>query len=184
MAIHSNLLPKKIFLEDYKGNYTQFIDAVYEVFERDFIKHRPVFGGFKLGLKYHPAFQERAYTFYHMTHKGDIESERTPDLRRCECMPWGRPTIENVNKYSLKFWEQRRKGKHRICIWLETEDDVDYFFVLDVRKTFLLPWTAFVAEYKNETRKKEREYQEWLASQKGIIYTTDELVRKIMDEMP
>jgi hypothetical protein len=171
-------------LEDYKGNYAHFIDAVYEVFERDFIKHRPVFGGFKLGLKYHPAFQERAYTFYHMTHKGDIESERTPDLRRCECISWGRPTIENVSEYSLKFWEQRRKSKRRICIWLETEDDVDYFFVLEIRKTFILPWTAFVAEYKHETIKKEREYQEWLASLNGVTYTPYELVGKMMSEMP
>ena len=88
MAIHSNLLPSKIYLQDYSGDYTRFIDAVYKVFEKDFVKYHPYFGKYRLGLKYHPKFQDRAYTFYHMTHKGDIESERIPDLRRCECMPW------------------------------------------------------------------------------------------------
>lgn len=51
MAIHSSLLPDKIYLEDFSGNYTHFIDAVYGVFEQDFVKHRPSFGRFKLGLK-------------------------------------------------------------------------------------------------------------------------------------
>lgn len=183
MAIHSSLLPTKIYLEDFSGNYEQFIDAVYDVFERDFVKYHPSFGGYKLGLKRHPEFQDRAYTFYHMTHKGKIEDERTPDLRRCECLPWGRITVEKVTEYSLKFWEQERKGKHRICIWLETEDDVDYFFVLDVRQTFVLPWTAFVAEYSHEVRKKEKEYQQWLSTLGDKVYTPDTLIRKIMDEL-
>lgn len=184
MAVHSRLLPKKIFLQDYSGNYQLFIDAVYTIFEKDFVKYHPSFGSHRLRLKYHPKFQKRAYTFYHMTHKGEIENERIPDLRRCECLPWGRPTIEKVEEYSLRFWEQERKGKHRICIWLETEDDVDYFFILDVRKTYILPWTAFVAEYPHEIKKKEKEYQQWLTMQNGKTYTPDSLVQKIMNELP
>ena len=66
MAIHSNLLPSKIYLQDYSGDYTRFIDAVYKVFEKDFVKYHPYFGKYRLGLKYHPKFQDRAYTFYHM----------------------------------------------------------------------------------------------------------------------
>lgn len=184
MAVHSSLLPSKIYLQDYSGDYKRFIDAVYEAFENDFVKYHPCFGKYRLGLKYHPEFQDRAYTFYHMTHKGNIESERIPDLRRCECMPWGKPTVEKVVEYSLKFWEQERKGKHRICIWLATEDDIDYFFVLDVRKTFVLPWTAFVAEYPHEVRKKEKEYKEWVEQYKDKTYTPDSLVQKIMDTLP
>ena len=54
MAIHSNLLPSKIYLQDYSGDYTRFIDAVYKVFEKDFVKYHPYFGKYRLGLKYHP----------------------------------------------------------------------------------------------------------------------------------
>ena len=90
MAVAKDRLPELIYLEDYKGNYQLFIDAVYAVFERDFITHKATFGSHQLKMKYHPAFQERAYTFYHMTHEGDIETDRTPDLRRCERMPWAR----------------------------------------------------------------------------------------------
>lgn len=183
MSIHSSLLPDKIYLNDYAGNYERFIDAVYEVFEKDFINHHPSFGGVKLGLKYKPEFQKRAYTFYHMTHKGEIETERIPDIRRCECMPWGRPAVEKVEEYSFKFWPQKRKNKYRVCIWVETEDDVDYFFILDVRKDYILPWTAFVAEYSDQVCKKQKEYNEWLASENGALCTPFELIRKIRDEM-
>ena len=104
MAVARENLPKLIYLEDYKGNYQLFIDAVYAVFEHDFIMHKATFGSHQLKMKYHPAFQERAYTFYHMTHEGSIETERTPDLRRCERMPWARPTIENAEAYGIRFW--------------------------------------------------------------------------------
>jgi hypothetical protein len=116
-------------------------------------------------------------------HEGEIEDERIPDIRRCECIPWARLTIEKVSDYSLKFWEQHRKGKRRICIWLEVEDDVDYFFVLDIRKTFILPWTAFVLEHTHQKRKKQKEYDEWLNLQKGKVYSPKELVEKIMREI-
>lgn len=184
MAIHTNTLPSKICLNEYAGNYQAYIDAVYEIFKIDFIDSRPSFGSHSLGLKFHSFFQDRAYTFYHMTHTGDVENERIPDLRRCECMPWGKPTVENVIPYSLKFWDQKRNGKYRICIWLETEDDVDYIFILDVRKTYILPWTAFVLEYSHAKRKKEKEYNTWLMLQNGQTYSPDELVDKIRYEMP
>lgn len=65
--VNSMELPKKIYLAEYGGNYERYVDAVYEVFERDFIRHRAMFGSHGLRMKYHPEFQGRAYTFYHMT---------------------------------------------------------------------------------------------------------------------
>lgn len=183
MSDNKIMLPNKIYLSDYKGDYTKFIDAVYSIFERDFIKHKPRFGKYKLGLKYNPIFQDRAYTFYHMTHEGEIEEDRTPDLRRCECISWARPAIENVSVWNLKFWKQVRNGKQRICIWIENTDDVDYFVILDVRSTFVLIWTAFVAEYNNAKEKKKKEYQKWLLETNGKIYTPDSLVAEIMDDI-
>ena len=66
--------------------------------------HKAQFGSHRLHLRYHPAFQERPYAFYHMTHKGNIEDERLPDLRRCERMPWARPTVERTEALGLRFW--------------------------------------------------------------------------------
>lgn len=174
-------LPLKICLEDYAGDYHKYIDAIYDVFKHDFINHKTTFGSHQLKLKYHPIINDRAYTFYHMTNKGEVEDDRKFDPKRCERMPWARPTIENAEKWVLKFWEQERKGKHRICIWLDDCENVDYFVILDVRSSFILLWTAFVSEYKHDTRKKEKEYNQWLIKNDNKKYTPNELVSKIMN---
>lgn len=176
-------LPEIICLENYGGDYHSYIEAVYKIFARDFVKHHPAFGSHVLKLKYHPEFQQKAYTFYHMTHHGDKEDERTPDLRRCERIPWARPSIEKVVEYDLKFWEQERKGKSRICIWMEVSNSDNYFVILDVRKTFVLIWTAFYADYPHQAKKKQKEYEEWLTSVGGNIMTPDELVADIQSRL-
>lgn len=177
-------LPKKICLNEYGGNYHRYIDAVYEIFEIDFIKHRTTFGSHGLKLKFKPLFQTRAYTFYHVTHKGEKEDERQPDLRRCECLPWARPTIENVENWQLKFWRQSRKrSNNRVCICLENEDDVDYFVVLEVRSNLVLLWTTFVGERPHEIAKKMREYNMWKSTEGSDINTPDELIHKIQEDI-
>ena len=161
MADIDIFLPSIIELNDCEGNWNKFINAVYEIFEQDFVKSKPFFRGKKLSLKIHPVYQERAYTFYHMTHKGEDEQNREPDLRRCERIPWAKPIIENCDTWKLKVWEQNRKGKNRICIWFESEDNFDYIIILDARKDYILPWTAYVMEHKHEKRKKQKEWEEY-----------------------
>ena len=50
MAVSREHLPELIYLEDYNGNYQLFIDAVYAVFERDFINHKTTFGSHQLKM--------------------------------------------------------------------------------------------------------------------------------------
>ena len=102
-----------------------------------------------------------------MTHKGEDESDREPDLRRCERIPWARPVIENCDKWKLKVWPQERGTKNRICIWLERDADPDYFVILEVREKYILPWTAFVAEYPHQKKKKKKEYEEYIKKAKA-----------------
>lgn len=183
MAVSINDVPDKLFLSDYGGNYSTYIDAVYSVFEKDFIRRKAYFGSWPLQMKVHLEFQDRAYTFYHMTHKGNVENERVPDFRRCERMPWAKPTVEILpQKGEVKCWEQTRSGKHRVCIWLEVDDGDNYFVVLDVRKTFVLLWTAFYADYPHQVRKKAKEYEEWLRLS-GRVLTPDELIKNIMQRI-
>lgn len=182
--VQLNKLPKIIELNEFGGNYRLYIDAVYEVFFEDFINHEAFFGSKKLMLKSNPRFQNRAYTFYHMTHKGENEDERTPDLRRCERIGWAKPCIENVDLWSLKFWRQSRKrSENRVCILLDVEDDHDYFVVLEVRETYVLLWTAFVSIHPHETRKKLKEYTIWKAGMGANINTPDQLIGQIQAEI-
>ena len=99
-------------------------------------------------------------------------------------MPWARPTIEETEIRSLKFWEQERNGKHRICIWLDVNNGDDYYCIIEVRKDYVMMWTAFFADYKNAARKKGKEYNDWLAKQNGKHWTPDELVLDIQSRLP
>ena len=188
MSVSAQKLPPKIYLNDYGGDYHRYIDAVYQIFKHDFIDHKPKVGDLVFKLKFNPLYQDRAYTFYHMTHKGMDEANRTPDLRRCERMPWCKPGIENTEKFSLKFWEEERKGKTRICIWLEVEDDTvdkqwenNYFIVLDVRNGYILPWTAFCGEFHHEIEKKQKEYEKWKTTIGRKQYTLYSLAKEILN---
>lgn len=58
----------------------------------------------------------------------------------------------------------------------------NYFVVLDVRKTFVLLWTAFYADYPHQVRKKAKEYEEWLRLS-GRVLTPDELIKNIMQRI-
>lgn len=180
----NRILPQKILLEDYGGDYHSYIDAVYTIFENDFIKHKTSWGTHRLNLKFNPIYQDRAYTFYHMTHEGEVENDRIPDFRRCECMPWAKPTLQNTQLWKLKFWRQERKySKNRICIWLDNEQDIDYYVILEVRESYVLLWTAFVSEYSNNTKKKEKEYLNWARKDGNKNHTPDSLIAEIQGEI-
>jgi len=164
-------LPELLLLADHGGDYEQYIEAVYAVFKQDFITRKCKFRGEVLRLKWHPIFQEKAYTFYHVTHEGEDEANRTPDLRRCERMPWALPTVEQCDAWNLRIWPQVRQGKggtkNRLCIWLQMEEEADYIVILDIRDRYKLLWTTFVPEYPHEKRKKQKEYEAWLKTQKS-----------------
>ena len=177
-------LPIIIELSEYGGNYSSYINAVYAIFHKDFIRHKTSFGSHELQMKFNPMYQERAYTFYHMTHEGKVESERTPDLRRCERFGWARPCIENVESWSLKFWRQnRQRSSNRVCILLDVEEDYDYFVILEVRGTYVLLWTAFISQCHHETRKKLKEYEEWKKNEGNNVNTPDQLIEIIRNEI-
>ena len=182
--ISLNRLPQIIELQEFGGNYKSYIDAVYDVFYNDFIKNKAYFGSHELKMKFNPIFQDRAYTFYHMTHEGEKEDERLPDFRRCERIGWAKSCVENVDTWGLRFWRQtRRNSENRICILLDVIDDYDYFVVLEVRETYVLLWTAFVATLPHETKRKLKEYETWKNGEGKDISTPDELVSLIQSEI-
>lgn len=152
-------LPELILMEDFGGNFDTYNQAVYDVFQQDFIKSRPTFNGTKLRLKKHPYVDGKEYTYYHFTHSGDIEIDRIPDFRRMERIPFPRPMIDNSNHTDLSVWRVKRGSKERILIFSETEQ---YLVVLEDRGEYILPWTAYYIEYPNKIRRLIKEYEEYI----------------------
>ena len=152
-------LPELILMEDFGGNFDAYNQAVYDVFQKDFIKSRPTFNGTKLRLKKHPYVDGKEYTYYHFTHSGDIEIDRLPDFIRMERIPFPRPMIDNSNHSDLRVWRVKRGSKERILIFSETEQ---YLVVLEDRGEYILPWTAYYIEYPNKIRRLIKEYEEYI----------------------
>src|SRR5436190_11242715 len=105
-------LPNLILLSEYGGNVTDYFEAVYQVFKQDFVDSRPTYRGRRLGLKKYPITDGREKTFYHLTHEGPDEENRSPDMRRMERIPFPRPIIDCSEYSCVKVWENKRKTQN------------------------------------------------------------------------
>lgn len=152
-------LPDLVRLEEYGGDWGQYVEAVYQFFKADFIDSKPLFKNRTVGLRRNPVFQGKESGFWHCTSGGEEEEERTPDLRRCERIRWPRPVIEHSTDDLVRCWPNRRGSDKRILLWFY---DVDYLVVLADRGKYVLLWTAYPVTYKHTREKLAREYEEYL----------------------
>ena len=150
------ILPKIIELNEFGGDFQSYYEAVYKIFKNDFVDTKPIFRGKRLALKAHSYIEGKEYTFYHFTHDGKIEHDRKPNMRRMERIGFPKPIINNSTHIDLKIWRNKRKNKDRILILHEQER---YLVVLEDRKDYILPWTAYYIEYNNRIRKLIKEYE-------------------------
>ncbi len=151
-------LPPMIMFSEFGGDFSRFQEVVYQIFVRDFITHKSIFQGKLIALKKYPLVDDREYTFYHLTHDGKNEDERTPNINRYERIPWPRPLIENSNHKYLKVWRNNRKNKNRILIFHEDES---YLVVLEDRSQYILLWTAYLVDNNHQKRKLLNEYNDY-----------------------
>jgi hypothetical protein len=160
------VLPELILFTDFGGDFKSFNEAVYERFLLDFVDTRPHFRGVRLGLKAHPKVDNRECTYYHITHEGDIEIERLPDIPRMERIAYPKFLINNCDHPSLKVWENQRGKDTRILILCEEEG---YLVVLTKRKDYILLWTAYTVG-KNKMEGLLKQYRAYIkanAAQQG-----------------
>ena len=152
-------LPALIGLNQFGGNWDQYLDAIYARFRTDFVGVAIQYEGKTVGLKRHPVERGREATFWHLTSEGKTEADRVPDLRRCERIGWPRAILDNCQDPCLKSWVEDVRGDSRIHILCE---DAQYLFVLSDRGHYVLPWTAFHIDQPHRLR---RLIKRWEAAQ-------------------
>jgi len=152
----SEWLPQLEKLSDYGGIWERYVNALYGVFERDFVHSAPLFEGRTVRLKRHPMHDGKEATFWHLISEGEVEADRVPDLRRCERMGWPCAMIQAVGTDKVVFWRNKRKGERRIVISLP---DFSYIVVLAERNGYVVLWTAYCVEQEHRRKKLESEYQ-------------------------
>jgi hypothetical protein len=149
-------LPSLIYLHEFGGDWDSFINAVYQVFRRDFITTKPSFRGIKVEIKKDPSEKGKEFTFWHIVQVGEDEASRIPDIRRCERVPWIRPIIDHEDDPMIKVWPQKRNGQTRIALWFEEKE---YMVILACGKGYVLLLTTFMVTRPNQKRRRQREYE-------------------------
>lgn len=158
-----NWLPPLVLMSDYQNDWSLYLEALYQLFCKDFVTSKPIYEGRRFALKRHPVMDGKEATFWHIISEGEVENERLPNLRRCECIRWPRPIIEAATSKGLKCWKNKRKQEERIIIALE---DFSYVVVLADRGDYILLWTAYCVEREHSRQKLRKEYEDFIA-QKG-----------------
>jgi hypothetical protein len=157
-------LPELLLFTDYHGDWEIYVEEIYRIFKKDFINHRVFFRGKIINIRKTPLSRGKEITFWHLISAGNIEEERTPDLRRCERIKWPRFIIENETRREIKVWEKKHKRDLRICLLIEEEK---YIIILNKRVNksndyeYILLLTAYHIEKKHHIRKLLNEYQRY-----------------------
>jgi hypothetical protein len=159
----------------FNGNWDEFIESVYEIFERDFKRTKPVFG--TLPVKFDSRIENgKEAGFWHIVQKEDFQAkERLPDIRRCEHIPWPKPIIEHSSDKAITIWKNDRKTNRnnsrqiRVLIWLE---DFDYLIILRERSTEMILITAYCVEQESYREKLRQEREDFYKMQKPPFQAT------------
>ena len=159
MADNSLVFPQHIHMNDFDGNFKAYFLAVYEIFLDCFVRKGCAYHGTKVTAQKHPEVDGIHRTFYHITHEGEDEQNRIPDLERMARIRYPHFVITSCPHDELLVWEKTVGRDERIHILNEAES---YIVVLTKRRGYLLFWTAFYIQQKHTMRKKKKEYEAYI----------------------
>lgn len=153
------VFPELIYFNDFGGDFKNYLSAVYAVFHNDFIKHQPIYEGLKVSVRKYPEVDGMHRTFYHITHEGEDEANRQPDIRRMERIRFPRFVIENQKHNEILIWKNKRGKDERIILF---NDAQNYIVVLTDRKEYYMFITAYYIETEHRKRKLLKEYETYI----------------------
>jgi hypothetical protein len=152
-------LPELIKLEDYNGNWENYLEAIYQCFLEDFFRNGIKCDYKKVACIKEPKYRGKEFAFWHLISEGESEEERIPDMERCKRIKWPKVIVENCSDEKVHVWKTVRRRKNRsnqkriiFCYdWI-------YAVVLTERKGYYLFCTAYpLANIRAKKFKKEYE---------------------------
>jgi hypothetical protein len=153
------IFPELIEANEFGGNFQNYFKAVYAIFENDFIKSQPEYEGLKVSAQKHPEVEGIHRTFYHITHEGEDEAERTPDYRRMERIRFPKFFITNNEHSEILIWENTRGRDTRVLLFNYVEG---YIVILTKREGYYLFWTAYLVQQEHRKNKLLKEYETYI----------------------
>lgn len=154
-------LPELLRMDDHGGRWQEFCDAVYAVFNRDFIASQPNLDGEWVRCRRDPLYDGKEAGFWHCVQQGADEAARTPDMGRCERIAWIRAIIEHAHEESIDRWTTTRGTDSRCVLWFREE----YVVILGNRtarsgRKYKQLITAYGTD-REHTKRKLRAERDW-----------------------
>lgn len=144
--------------------YNEYENKLYEIFLNLYEQNGMFYKNIPVKMKHYPPDYGEKSGFYHLIcenyqHTGD-ESDRKPNLKRCERIKWPIKIINNCSETcnNLLIWENERHGKQNILLFCP---ELDYLVVLSKRNDYVLLTTAYPVEYSHRKNKLIKEYKEY-----------------------
>jgi hypothetical protein len=156
------IFPDLLELTSFGGEFKKLFDEAYLIFESDFIKSKPNFNNLLVTAKKIPLVEGMHKTFYHITHEGQDESNRKPDIRRIERIRYPKFIITNSKSDEFKIWENKR-GNDTKTVLLHVEQS--YVVILTKRQDYYLFTTAYYIEQNHTLRKLLKEYETYIKAE-------------------
>lgn len=153
------IFPDLIEFSAYGGNFSNYLNAVYAIFHQDFIKNQPKYEGLKVAVRKYPEVEGMHRTFYHITHEGEDEANRQPDMRRMERICFPKFVIDNTQHREILIWKNKRGRDERIVLFNEVEN---YVLILTYRGGYYLFITAYLVEKEHRKQKLLNEYEAYI----------------------
>ena len=114
-------LPDLLQLSDHSGKWQEYCDAVYAVFNRDFISSQPQLDGQWVRCRRDPLYDGKEAGFWHCVQQGADEEARISDTQRCERIAWIRAIIEHASESPVERWTTTRGSDSRCVLWFREE---------------------------------------------------------------
>ena len=144
------------------GDYTEYENAVYQVFLNTFSGKQFSYEGKPIYEKKHPLVSGKSGTFWHIISSGDNEASKLPDFDRYETVGWPGFILEYclAQCNNRLIWEVKKHTSTRVHIYCP---DIEYVVVLDKRDGFYIFWIAFPVKYGHTKRRFLKEYHDYLS---------------------
>ncbi len=152
-------------LEPFFNPWEDYKEHLYNIYEQTFLNANLTFRGLPVRSKYHPEYDNKGFSFWHIISTGLSEEDREPDLQRCERIRWVGWIIQNIETSDdLSWWENKRgSNTHIVLLW----ENKRYVVILAKRKNYYLLKTAYPIQSQNKIEKLKRERDDFWNTHKS-----------------
>ncbi len=141
--------PVLLPFSDFGGDWAAYERALVDIFRQTLANAGLQFRRQNVSCRRMPETDGQWFAYWHLIQEGRIEDDRTPDLRRCERLPWVRWVIENGETHTdIDVWANRHRGERNVLLWFREE----YLVVLAQRNGYFLLKTAYCTEQSGRVR--------------------------------